>query len=53
MFLMTAQEIIRSMGYCCSLLTMYGVVHASCADDVSFECSMSSLVSLVFTVPVA
>jgi len=33
--LMTAHEIILSMGYCCSSLTVYGVVHASCVDDVS------------------
>jgi len=33
--LMTAHQIIRSMGYCCSSLTVYGVDHASCADDVS------------------
>jgi len=33
--LMTAPEIILSMGYCCSSLTVYGVVHASCDDDVS------------------
>jgi len=32
--LMTAHEIILSMGYCCSLLTVYGVLHASCDDNV-------------------
>jgi len=33
--LMTAHEIILSMGYCCSSLTVYRAVHASCDDDVS------------------
>jgi len=33
--LMTAHEIIPSTGYCCSSLTVYGVHHASCHDDVS------------------
>jgi len=33
--LMTAHEIILSMGYCCSSLTVYGVVDASCDDDGS------------------
>jgi len=33
--LMTAHEIIFSMGYCCSSLTAYGVDHAGCDDDVS------------------
>jgi len=32
--LMTAHDIIFSMGYCCSSLTVYDV-HASCDDDVS------------------
>jgi len=33
--LMTAHEIMLSMGYCCSSLTVYCVVHASGDDDVS------------------
>jgi len=33
--LMTAHEIIVSIGYCYSSLTVYGVVHASYGDDVS------------------
>jgi len=33
--LMTAHEIIPSTGYCCSLLTVYGDLHASCDDDIS------------------
>jgi len=32
---MTAHEIILSMGYCCSSLTVYGVVDASCDHNVS------------------
>jgi len=33
--LMTAHEIIISIGYCCSSLTVYGVDDASCDDDGS------------------
>jgi len=33
--LMTAREIILPMGYCCSSLTVYGVLHASCDDVLS------------------
>jgi len=32
---MTAHEIILSMGYSCSSLPVYGVLHASCDDHVS------------------
>jgi len=32
---MIAHEISLSLGYCCSSLTVYGVVHARCDDDVS------------------
>jgi len=33
--LVMAYEIILSPGYCCSSLTVYGVVHSSCFVDVS------------------
>ena len=44
---MIAREIILSMGYCCSLLTVYGVIHASCDDILSCGCPVSTPVTVL------